>query len=222
MSNAYMDRLENLVTFRVVCNVGTVPDVTPGGQAARLFLTVELRKGQQDPTHTELSITGVLGPKKNGDAWGSCGQNREDLLAVTSFADGWDRALAERTYEIWERWHLNGMNAGSPAQEDHLRTVTFPGYPMSHLDWAQGELVKVGLQPDPGFLVPSRGTKMVPYKYGFGKCKTQHDAGEYEEPGEMVPYSYGSRWIYQPLPDDVVEFIKALPQSTVAHPWGRH
>ena len=223
MSNAYIDRLENRIIFTKVCNVGTIPMEWAGpAKKARLFLTIELRKGQQNPEHIELSITGVSGPRANGDAWGSCGQNSGDLLEVTEFAPGWDRALAEETYEVWKRWHLNGMTAGSPAQEQWKRDNVFPGYPTDHYEWVKAGLAAAGLDPDPNYLVPSEGTKMVPYGFGFGKCKTQHHACQFEKPGDMVPYKYGHAWLYEALPDDVLEFIHALPQSEVAHPWGRH
>ena len=59
---------------------------------------------------------------------------------------------AQRMVSIWKRWHLNGMRAGSQAQEDYLRTdsaAVFPGYPVSHYEWASDLLAKAGLNPDP-------------------------------------------------------------------------
>jgi hypothetical protein len=101
----------------------------------------------------QLHITGVEGPKRNGDCWGSCGQIdmgwRDDPARwTTKGANFNDEQLAE-FMAIWDRWHLNHMRAGSQAQMDRLRehpiTVT---YPESHYDKACEALAAAGLHPD--------------------------------------------------------------------------
>jgi hypothetical protein len=87
----------------------------PWGSGTRhidVFCRVELdtnNKGQQ-----RLSITGVVGPKVNGNAWGGCGQIdqmlRQDLPKLR-MAEGWDRAKLTRFLDIWDKWHLNDMRA---------------------------------------------------------------------------------------------------------------
>jgi hypothetical protein len=37
-----------------------------------------------------LSITGVVGPMRNGDAWGSCGQCTDSLKEIDTYAEGWN------------------------------------------------------------------------------------------------------------------------------------
>jgi hypothetical protein len=64
------------------------------------------------PDRYALSITGVEGPKRNGDALGGCGQVTEGLALVTPAA-GVD---VGRFRDIWERWHLNDMRAGCEHQ----------------------------------------------------------------------------------------------------------
>ncbi len=63
----------------------------------------------------------------------------------------------QRMRAIWERWHLNDMCAGSPAQEEYLRAhpVEYK-YPESHYDKACEVLRAVGLHPDNGYLYGSR------------------------------------------------------------------
>lgn len=58
-----------------------------------------------------LSITGVVGPRPDGDCQGGCGQiDLVKLLEmVASFCDGWSYDLVLKFAEIWERWHLNDM-----------------------------------------------------------------------------------------------------------------
>lgn len=145
----------------------------------RVYVDVLWRDGR-------LSITGVIGPQANGNARGSCGQILLDTSAADiTPADGWTREDVDRLADIWERWHLNDCTAGTPAQEEHLRTLKgqFPGYPVSHYDWAKEELAKVGLQPD----------------------------------GD---YSYGSAWLYEEVPADVLEWLASRPESDRVSPWG--
>jgi hypothetical protein len=117
--------------------IGTTTEVD------RLFAFVDLVDG-------ELSITGVEGPKSNGDCRGSCGQCLEDWPGmVIKFAPGWDTIKLMELVKIWERWHLNDMRAGTPSQESYLREhpVSFT-YPESHYKKALEALEAAGLQPD--------------------------------------------------------------------------
>lgn len=132
-----------------------------------------------------LSITGVIGPDARGDARGSCGQIVDHLRDDIKFAEGWDRETVDRLADIWERWHLNHCTAGTQRQEEHLRTLKgqFPGYPMSHYEWAKEELAKVGLQPDDG-------------------------------------YSYGSAWLHEEVPAEIIDWLANLPEGDKVSPWG--
>jgi hypothetical protein len=60
---------------------------------------------------------------------------------------------AQRMKAIWERWHLNGMNAGSAVQEQWLRDHPIDpaeyAYPKSHYVVASAKLAEAGLNPDP-------------------------------------------------------------------------
>jgi hypothetical protein len=117
--------------------IGTTAEV------GRLFAYVDLKDG-------ELSISGVEGPKSNGDCRGGCAQCLEDWPGmVIEFALGWDSIKLMELVKIWQRWHLNKMRAGTPAQMSYLRehpiTVV---YPDSHYDKALEVLEAAGLQPD--------------------------------------------------------------------------
>lgn len=58
----------------------------------------------------------------------------------------------QRMAEIWRRWHLNDMRAGSPAQEDWLRSNPVPpseyAYPKSYYEVVSAKLAEAGLNPD--------------------------------------------------------------------------
>jgi hypothetical protein len=144
-----------------------------------VYVTIEW---QQRNGQNELSITGVIGPKANGDARGGCGQT--GVPADIDFAPGWDADSAAKLAEIWKRWHLNGMQAGSPAQaawlREHLVTAV---YPESHFDKVKVALTDAGLEPDASFL--------------------HNDE----------PYHYGSAWLYEAVPTDVLEWLQDLPDN---------
>ena len=102
--------------------------------------------------HGVLSITGVEGPMRDGDAKGSCGQIIMGGWDIKAYAPGWTALLDQQFQEVWNRWHLNDMNAGSAVQEAYLRNNPIPkadyAYPKSHYDVASKVLANVGLNPD--------------------------------------------------------------------------
>lgn len=87
-----------------VC-LGTVP-------AGRVICFIKFDEGR-------LSITGVEGPKANGDCRGSCGQ----IVMSRDYyeSEGWMIDGVKKFFDVWERWHLNDMTAGDPEQEACLR-----------------------------------------------------------------------------------------------------
>lgn len=128
----------------------------------------------------ELSLTGVEGPKRNGDAHGSCGQIYP--ITIGSYADGWDHLLVEQLNDTWERWHLNRTRAGSPAQESWLRANKHRCPDRNNwFTWAREQMQRAGLEPDQG-------------------------------------YRYGSAWLAEEVPDDVVQWLHDLPQAA-NYPW---
>lgn len=62
-----------------------------------------------------LSISGVEGPKANGDARGSCGQCVEALTGIEP-APGFTRESLRQLRAVWDAWHLNDMRAGCSHQ----------------------------------------------------------------------------------------------------------
>ena len=57
----------------------------------------------------KLSITGVEGPTIGGNARGGCGQIQP--IGVNKFAKGWDQEKLNALNKIWNKYHLNDMNA---------------------------------------------------------------------------------------------------------------
>jgi len=132
--------------FHKVVRLGTMK--TWGGRGYSVYCKVEFKDGR-------LSISGVEGPLESGNALGACGQidmHLRDEQSKIKLAPGWTRAKLRRFFEVWERWHLNDLKAGSQAQEDHLRANPIPkadyAYPKSHYEVALKVLTEAGLNPD--------------------------------------------------------------------------
>ena len=178
--------------FTRTVRLGTIPHHRDGAPPVPVFAQIRW-DGER------LAISGVEGPKSNGNAYGSCGQiemsyrTAEERANLTP-GDGWTAEDVGRFFDVWRRWHLNDMCAGSPAQSEHLRTLEaegrgFTGCPVSHYDWARAELAAVGLHPDPGYL---------------------HDG---------KPYAYGSAWLREDVPADVLGWLYDRPQVRRMPAW---
>lgn len=162
-----------MINFKKVVRIGTTAAY---GRPVSVFCNIEMEDGN-------LSITGVEGPKSNGDAIGSCGQIVMSMdIDVITPAPAWDKAMLSQFVNVWKCWHLNDMNAGTPEQKAELAKHKFPGYPLSHFEWARGVLTAADLQPHNG-------------------------------------YSYGSKWLRQEVPAEVVAFLQALPDTDVTPAW---
>lgn len=103
-------------------------------------------------TDGKLSITGVVGPQANGNCRGSCGQIVMGEWDIKEYALGWDADLVQQFRDVWNRWHLNGLKAGTPAQEQFLRdNPVMAIYPVSHYTKACEALDAAGLLVDNGY-----------------------------------------------------------------------
>lgn len=143
-----------------------------------IFCKIEFRADNR------LSITGVIGPRKNGDAWGGCGQidmefdhrNPSDndprysdpiLPSDITFSPGWDADLWCGFLNIWKRWHLNDMKAACEHQE--IMGITY--------------------HKNPKHVCPVCG------------------------------YKIGSAWKRRNVPQAVIEFLVALPDTDKTPAW---
>lgn len=85
-----------------------------------------------------------------------CGQCIDTVVAYFP-----DDAKAQRMLAIWREWHLNDMDAGSPAQRAWLKANPTHGYEASCV-----ALAGAGLNPDPGYVHNGQ-----PYRYGHAWLK---------------------------------------------------
>lgn len=124
------------------------------GPYGSVFCKIQFNKDGKE----KLSISGVEGPKKNGNAKGSCGQIDMHPWGIIEYATGWDRGLETKFRAVWKKYHLNDMQAGTPAQTEVVerRKPEYPGYPKSHYEWALEVLKEEGLDIDNGYKYGSK------------------------------------------------------------------
>ena len=140
----------------------------------------------------KLSISGVEGPWSSGNCAGSCGQIDMHLTAQSfvGFANGWNAGKTSKLLGIWKLWHLNDLTAGSPNQEEYLKAnPVVYAYPETHYGKACKMLTRAGLNPDL----------------------------EYIRDGK--PYSYGHAWLHTDVPQDVLQWLKDLPDTDTKPAW---
>ena len=128
-------------------------DMTQNGRTFGVYCRIQYKDGR-------LSISGVEGPRRGGDCYGSCGQIEMGLNpAEITPAPGWTLNSITAFLEAWRRWHLNDLRAGTPKQEEWLRANPVTAvYPESHFTKASDALAAAGLNPDTSV--------NPPYKYG--------------------------------------------------------
>lgn len=151
--------------FTKTVRISTVPAY--GGSWMSVYAQICYQDGK-------LSISGVEGPTNDGNCKGSCGQIVMHEWQGLRCAPGWTQAMVAQFREVWDKWHLNDMKAGTPEQTAYLESLgKYESY-----DWACTELEKAGLLTAPH---PVTGE---PYRYGTAWLKT-------EVPGDVLEWLRG-------------------------------
>jgi hypothetical protein len=223
------------------------------GRCGVVWCRIKIDENKKGIGKAVLSITGVEGPKYNGDCTGSCGQIL-DSIEIQEYAAGWDAELVTRFLAIWDRWHLNSMRPTCEHQRanwDTTKKIEVVRYHLTHeamqirrdalkaaetaglagtplelnptaralaesTDWFDDRFQPPDADsPLSGcYEVKKREMKAVGWTY-----PTEHPEGILSKPCEVCGYKYGSAWLYEPLPDDVIAFLEALPEPVGCPAW---
>ena len=177
-------------------------NIIEGNRNIPVFCKIEIEDGN-------LSISGVEGPKHNGDARGSFGQiimgfKEFDTRGYMSISDvipaaGWDIKKVTEFLTVWDYWHLNDMRA----ECEHQRALAWT-YENHHGAWRDRprKVVVIDEYDD--------GTSNDPVKY----WDSFHG---HECP--VCGYSIGSAWLKEKLPPQVEYFLFTLPNTDVNPAW---
>jgi hypothetical protein len=173
-----------------VVRIGTIKDYNNREQS--IFCEIEFASGK-------LSITGVVGPRSNGNAAGGCGQiimefkeydhrGYSSILDITP-APLWTHAMIKKFFDIWDKWHLNDMQAGCKHQRD--------------LGW-NTELI----DPD-----------KPPYQDNMKMWLSVEKGGYLSAPCPVCGYKYGTAWLKEDVPHNVINWLFALPDTDKTPAW---
>lgn len=134
------------------------------------YLTIDFKPVPEDAV--ELSICGTIWNSRHTDS--ACGgQCTDEIKRLFPESEP-----VQRLCVIWDRWHLNGMNAGCRIQNEVLKEFTFD---------------------------PKKGDHYAQACEFLKSCDGYHlprpDGGDYK---------YGTAWLFEEIPNDVIEELHAL------------
>lgn len=209
-----------------------------------------------------LSITGVIGPKSNGNCYGSCGQCTDEIREGTP-AEGWTKEMVNQFCDIWEKWHLNDMRPYCPHQKElgwnklAVKKVTLYNYCLTQEAYSKKRAAKdaavKALERGETFTPTPEQVKYakLPYDIKTSVEISGEDAENYEPKKPLFPgdkrateiktlgwlkpdehpdgilckpcpvcgYKYGTSWLMEEVPEDVIDWLFALPDTTVKPAW---
>tara|TARA_R110002167_G_scaffold91261_1_gene245533 strand:+ start:13 stop:516 length:504 start_codon:yes stop_codon:yes gene_type:complete len=102
----------------------------------------------------KFSASGTIWNHLKTDCY-SGGQNLDQIKKMIP-----NNKLFNKIYSIWKNYHLNNCTAGSPKQEEYLKSIVRPDN-ADFYTWECEQLKKVDLLNDQSFLYNGE-----PYKYG--------------------------------------------------------
>jgi hypothetical protein len=216
--------------FKIISNLGKM-----GDPFTAMWVEIKWKDGK-------LSITGVHGPKRNGDCSGSAGQCSDVLLASKD-------PKHHKLKEVWDKWHLNDMNAACEHQEanwDFSQKITTYKHQLKNevitnkdrvknealKELKVGETVKLTEEErellNLEFWVENSREVYKPEFYFLKESKTEkahhvslEKGGLLGKPCEVCGYKYGTAWLKKEVPEDVIEFLKTFEDHSDKYPWGK-
>lgn len=208
----------------------------------QIFCKIEIKNGN-------LSIIGVEGPVRSGNCKGSCGQIVMDMIPEEIIPQKeWTTELIKQFLTTWERWHLNDMRAGCEHQRDwdvskKVETVELTWgetYYKARSDAASGELnwqeykafqsmqvivdrysrckfvdKNIQMAIDAGIFKIQKTNKESVGHLRFD----EHPKGLLCKPCPVCGYKYGTKWLKEELPQEVIDFLESLPTTTITPAW---
>ena len=222
--------------FTKICRIGRQVEV------GDTFIKIELKNGK-------LSISGVEGPQSSGNCKGGCGQIDMHEWRIVSYAHGWDKESVTKLREIWGEWHLNDMTPNCPHQvgpEWTPKDVTRYEMTLTHdainaKSKARDAATEALVKGEPFTPTPEQSrmaglpysflalTPEPPEHYKFsGKTDTrktnwilpsEHPEGFLSKPCSVCGYKYGSAWRRRKVPEDVLQWLQALPDTDIEPCW---
>ena len=225
------------------------------GGMARGFVKIEFADGR-------LSISGVIGPRQNGNCRGSAGQCVDEIRKGKPIGE-WTEGAVQMLCDIWEEWHLNDLRPYCPHQKElgwnklADKAVTLYNYQLTRealgrKETAQDAAVKAlergetftptpeqvkyaklprlittsveisgedaeNYEPRKPLLVGDKGptsTKQLGWLQ-----ESEHPDGILGKPCPVCGYKFGTKWLREEVPQEIIDWLFALPDAEVAPAW---
>lgn len=145
----------------------------------------------------KLSMTGVVGPQRDGNCYGSCGQINP-LAKIRGMTPLLSKEAMFNLDHIWKEYHLNDMQAGCVHQRK--------------LCWNEARIDET--QPINAYGKFYEGQTSNSWNMWAWISCTEHPNGLLEKPCPVCGYKYGTQWLYKPVPQNAIEFLVSLPNDT--------
>ena len=107
----------------------------------------------------------------------SCGQNLDEIKKLIP-----NNKLFNKIYLIWKKYHLNDFTAGSPKQEEYLKSIISEDSIDYSYELKCEKLKEVNLLHDKSYLYKNK------------------------------PYQYGTAWLTTSIPEEVKKEIKSIQE----------
>ena len=159
-----------------------------------VFIEVKYPSESSKPDKPALSICADI--RRSGHCVGG-GQSLDIVQRVATHgapSKAWPASRIRKLLAIWERWHLNDMQPGC----EHQRAWGWNTLP---IDPGQPTDRYIRLLDHGGYT----GWNMLTWI-----TRAEHPFGLLSHPCPICGYKYGSAWLYEPLPQDVIDFIRPL------------
>lgn len=151
-----------------------------GGE--EIFTADGTHTGKHTPEYVEFTASGYIWNTKKTDIY--CGGQCLDTMF--EFLKG--NADFRKVYGWWKAYHLNGMHAGTPEQEQAIAA------------WkAKGNMYDY--------------TAACDYLKGIGLYEVEYTGKSTGRMYDNEPYRYGSAWLIQDIPEDVVREMEEFIQK---------
>lgn len=117
--------------------------------------------GERTPEYQELSICGEIWNSRKTDCV-TCGQCLDEIAKYVH------TPLFKEIYELWDKYHLNGMHAGTPEQEAAVKEWMNQGNQYDYTEACKMLEKKGLLEVNFTGMTVGRVYNNEPYKYGHG------------------------------------------------------
>lgn len=198
------------------------------------FCKIEYQDGQ-------LSITGVIGPKSNGNSWGSCGQCSEEVRTGTptknwtnemlqKFCDIWDKMAEEKvevkTYKLTRETREKQNEAKNRAlkcltnhepffptlEETKIYNLPFEKKSYNGSEFSDSECYEYTEKNCLGY-------SNIDHKIRGHINYSENELGLLGRKCLICGYKYGHGWLKEEIPQDVIDFLTNLPKSNKVPAW---